>query len=182
MESWYVLKTKPSREFVVREQLVARGIESYLPLWKPAQLNNLDKKLKPYFPSYMFAKVDLELVSLSSLKYLPGVNHLLLCDGLPIRVEQSVIDAIVARVSLLENSVTDTIGKVLVHGDKVRITGGVLEGYDAIFDRRLAGGDRVRVLIDFLQKRAALTIERNLVQKQATGNGFSNQPRPRKYC
>jgi transcriptional antiterminator RfaH len=180
MKSWYVLKTKAHREFFVREQLVGRGIENYLPLWRPAQLNNLDKNLKPYFPSYLFAKVDLEMVSLSSLKYLPGVNHMLLCDGIPVRVEQCVIDAIVDRVSLLENSVTDTTGKLLGHGDKVKITGGVLEGYDAIFDKRLAGGDRVRILIDFLQRRTVLSIERNLIQKQGAGSAFSSPSHPRK--
>jgi len=171
MENWYVLKTKPNREFVVREQLGSLEIESYLPLWQPAQLVNASKKLRPYFPSYLFAKVDLQHIRLSSLVYLPGVNYVLMCDNRPVRVDQSVIDTISVRIRLLENSVTDAAGKLLVHGDRIRITGGPLEGYDAIFDKRLSAGDRVRILIDFLQKRTPVSIERNLVQKQTASNG-----------
>jgi len=165
MESWYVVKTKPNREFMVRDQLVTRGIETYLPLWKPVQLSNVNKKLRPYFPCYLFVNLDLQQTSMSSVAYLPGVNYLITCDDQPVRVEQSVIHAISARLQMLENTVTDRNGKPLLHGDKVIITTGVFDGYEAIFDKHLSSGDRVRLLINFLQKRTPLTIERTMIQK-----------------
>jgi transcriptional antiterminator RfaH len=166
MEHWYILKTKPNREFVVRAQLGSRDIEAYLPLWKPAYILNSGKKLQPYFPSYLFTRVDLEDVSLSSLVYMPGVNYMLMCDGEPIAVEQVVIDELRERIRLLDHSVTDARGKLLTHGDRIQVTGGVFEGYEAIFDKRLSAGDRVRILIDFMQKRTPVSIERNMIEKQ----------------
>ncbi len=166
MESWYVLKTKPNYEFVVEHQLVTRGIRCYMPLWQPVEKANLDKKLRPYFPCYLFCHVDWQETSLSSLNYLPGVSYFIMCDDKPIPVDQAVIDNISARVQILENSVTDRAGNLLRRGDRVKITSGVLDGYDAIFDTQLSSGDRVRLLINFLQKQTPLTIERNLIQKQ----------------
>lgn len=165
MHSWYVVRTKPNREFVVREQLVTRGIETFLPVWKPVESNSLDKKLRAYFPCYLFANVDLHETSLSSLVYLPGVNHLIMCDGIPVRVEQSIIDSIAARICALEQSVPDRRGKPLLHGDRVSIAEGAFEGYEAIFDRYVPSSDRVRLLIDFLQRRTPLVIERRMIQK-----------------
>lgn len=166
MEGWYVLKTKPNYEFIVREQLVERDIKCYLPLWQPVDKVNIDKKLRPYFPCYMFCCVDWQATSLSSLNYLPGVSYVITCDDKPIQVDPSVINGIQTQVCRLENSVRDRAGNLLRQGDRVKITSGVLDGYEAIFDTRLSSGDRVRLLINFLQTRTPLTIERNLIQKQ----------------
>ncbi len=169
MQSWCVLKTKANRELLVHKQLIARDIDSYLPLWHPSQLG-AGAALRPYFPTYLFAKVDLEQTSRSSLMYLPGVNYLLMYDDEPVFVEQAVIDGIAARIYALEKCVRDAAGNPLTRGDRVRITGGVFEGYEAIFDQQLSSGDRVRILIDFLQKRAPLTLERTLIQKKGQAN------------
>lgn len=175
MENWYVLKTKPNREFFVCDQLSTRAIETYLPVSHSTALNS-SKQPRPYFPSYLFTKVDLQQVSLSSLVYMPGVNYMLMSDGKPTRVEQSIIDSIRSRILLLENSALDSMGQNLARGDMIRITGGVFEGYEAIFDKRLSGGDRVQILIDFLQKQRPVTIERNLIEKQLKGvTHFSQQ-------
>jgi transcription antitermination factor NusG len=176
MQCWYALKTKPQRELVVRDQLRTRGIETYLPLWHPTPMHSAKNKLAPFFPTYLFANVDFEETSLSSLAYMPGMHRIVMCDGQPVRVAQTVIAAIDAQIRSLEASIRDTVGNCLVHGDKVKITGGPFEGYDAIFDRYVSAGDRVRLLIDFLQKQSPLTIERTLVQKRL----FENSPmRPR---
>ena len=41
----------------------------------------------------------------------------------------------------------------LKQGDLVRIQGGPFEGYEAIFDTRLEGNERVRVLLKLLRAR-----------------------------
>lgn len=177
MESWYALKTKPQREFVVRDQLRTRGIETYLPLWHSTTMREVKHKLAPFFPTYLFANVDLTVTSLSSLVYMPGMNQVVMCDGLPVRVEQTVITAIAEQISKLEDGVRDAAGNRLTYGDRVTITGGVFEGYEAIFDKYLAAGDRVRLLIDFLQKQTPLSIERSLIYKLQNGSNFSERPR-----
>ena len=38
-------------------------------------------------------------------------------------------------------------------GDRVRIRAGAFSGYEALFDTRISGGDRVRVLLQMLNDR-----------------------------
>ena len=45
---------------------------------------------------------------------------------------------------------------VVKRGDAVTIKSGPFAGYTAIFDARLNGGDRVRVLLDMLSDRQVL--------------------------
>jgi len=47
----------------------------------------------------------------------------------------------------------------LKSGDKVRISSGPFAGYEAIFDARVSGDERVRVLLEFLNNRRRLPIE-----------------------
>jgi transcription antitermination factor NusG len=47
----------------------------------------------------------------------------------------------------------------LKHGDGVVIEHGPFEGYEAIFDQRLPGTERVRVLLQFLSNQRQLPVE-----------------------
>jgi hypothetical protein len=49
------------------------------------------------------------------------------------------------------NQNPDLIYNQLSHGDPVTIQGGPFEGYEAIFDLRLEGSKRVRLLIKLLR-------------------------------
>ena len=65
---------------------------------------------------------------------------------------ESLIDAIRKRVA----EIAEAGGEVfdgLKSGDKVVIQSGPFEGYEAIFDARLPGTERVRVLLQFLSSR-----------------------------
>ncbi|MEZ4515906.1 MAG: hypothetical protein R3C44_03375 [Chloroflexota bacterium] len=52
------------------------------------------------------------------------------------------MDALAVSGGLIENEFSE--------GDPVRIVSGPFEGYEAIFDARLPGTDRVQVLLAFL--------------------------------
>jgi transcription antitermination factor NusG len=72
--------------------------------------------------------------------------------GEPSLVPDNLIHAIMRRVK----EITDAGGEVfddLHKGDVVRIGYGPFEGYEAIFDTRLPGTERVRVLLQFLSDR-----------------------------
>jgi transcriptional antiterminator RfaH len=169
MLGWYALNSKPRSEKYVSEILLSRGIETYLPLWRSPKGPGQAGKARPYFPSYLFARADLDAIGISVLQYLPGVRRLVFCGDQPARVEEAAINEIRRRLAELENSVMDSAGRRLSQGDRVLITGGPFQGYDAIFDRRLSSGERVRVLIDFLQKRTPLELESLLIQKRTFG-------------
>jgi transcriptional antiterminator RfaH len=168
--SWYALNSKPHSEKSVYEGLTARGIEGYLPLWQPPRRSPRAQALLPFFPCYLFALVDLEVVGLSALQYLPGVRRLVSCGDQPARVPQAAIERIRARLSEMERSITDAMGRPLAPGDRVLITGGPLAGLEASFDCRLSSDERVRLLVDFLQTGTHVEIDREFVQKRVFGN------------
>ncbi len=169
MLGWYALNSKPKSEQYVCEILFSRGIEVYLPLWHPPKGPGQVSKARPYFPSYLFARADLEVIGISALQYLPGVRRLVFCGDQPAQIEEAAIDEIRRRLAELDETVLDSVGRRLNQGDRVLITAGAFQGYEAIFDRRLSSGERVRVLIDFLQKRTPLELESQMIQKRPFG-------------
>jgi transcriptional antiterminator RfaH len=166
MLHWYALNSKPHCEKFVQEGLLARGMEAYLPLWRPPQPRGSSPLLRPFFPNYLFARADLEVVGLSGLKYIPGLRRVVFCGNQPAPVAQIVIDEIRRRLVEIEQSVVDAEGRPLRRGDRVEITGGPLAGLEAVFDERLDSGQRVRVLVDFLRKQARYELEAGLIRKK----------------
>lgn len=150
--SWYVLRSKPNKEEFLAGQLSAYGIKVYYPRVRVKTVNPRARKVKPYFPSYLFVHVDLETVSTSTLQWMPGAVNLVTFDGEPASVPDSLISAIERQVDQI-NASQDQLVKGLKPGDPVVIHGGPFAGYEAIFDGRIAGRERVRVLLTFLQKR-----------------------------
>lgn len=156
-EHWYALRSKPQKEDVVWKQVRDRGFEVFYPRLRVNPINPRSRKIKPYFPGYLFVRVDIEVVGLSSFQWLPHSNGLVSFGGEPALVPDNLIHAIMHRVK----EISDAGGEVfddLHKGDIVRIGYGPFEGYEAIFDARIPGTERVRVLLQFLSDRY-VTIE-----------------------
>ncbi|NLN70200.1 MAG: hypothetical protein GX142_05385 [Chloroflexi bacterium] len=147
--SWYVLQSKPNREDFLFSQLHHRQIEVFYPRLRVNPVNPRSRKIKPFFPSYLFVHVDLNSTPLSSLHYIPGVNRVVSFDFMPAVVSDEVINTIKQNVERV-NKEPSLSGEQLVKGDPVIISGGPFEGYQAIFDVRLEGSERVRLLIKLL--------------------------------
>lgn len=148
--SWYVLHSKPNKEDFLFSQLRNREIEVYYPHLRVAPVNPRARKVKPFFPGYLFVRVDLEDVPLSSLTYVPGANRVVSFDHQPAIVPDEVISTIRLNVERINES-PDLYYNQLSHGDPVIIQGGPFEGYQAIFDTRLEGSERVRLLVEILR-------------------------------
>jgi transcription elongation factor/antiterminator RfaH len=150
--SWYVIRSKPNKENFLAEQLSAYGIKVYCPYIRVRTVNPRARKSRPYFPSYLFVEVDLETVSVSTLHWMPGAINLISFDGKPAAVPESLISAVEQQVERINARQQDYV-KGLKSGDVVIINDGPFAGYEAIFDEHLSGRERVRVLLNFLQKR-----------------------------
>jgi len=150
--SWYVLHSKPRKEDLLAEQLELRQIEMYCPRIRVQVVNPRARKIRPYFPGYVFARVDLEKRGISALKYLPGSVGLVTFGGEPALVPDGLVHAIRQRVDEI-NEAGGEIFETLKHGERVFIHSGPFAGYEAIFDARLPGTDRVRVLLKLLKDR-----------------------------
>jgi transcription antitermination factor NusG len=161
---WYTLRSKPRKEEVLWKQLRSQEFEVFFPRLKVHPVNPRSRKLKPYFPGYMFVHANLEEVGLSTFKWMPHAIGLVSFDGDPATVPENLIHAIRKRVDQIA-AAGGEIFDGLKQGDEVRINDGPFVGYEAIFDTRLPGSERVRVLIQMLNDRR-LTVEMNAGQIQ----------------
>ena len=150
--SWYVIRSKPNKEEFLAGQLTAYGIKVFYPRVRVKTVNPRARKVKPYFPSYLFVQVDLEEVSLSTLHWMPGAVNLVSFDGEPASVPELLITAIERQVENINASQVKMLDG-LKQGESVVIHDGPFAGYEAIFDGRIPGRERVRVLLTYLQKR-----------------------------
>ena len=149
---WYVMRSKPNKESFLWEQLSLREIESYCPRLRVKPVNPRARTIKPYFPGYLFVHVDLEQVNLSALQWMPGAAGLVSFGGEMASVPDSLVNAVRNRVDEI-NAAGGELLEGLRKGQTVTIQAGPFEGYEAIFDARLSGGERVRVLLNLLNKQ-----------------------------
>jgi transcription antitermination factor NusG len=152
MKRWYVLESKPQKEILLYEQLRLRAMEVYYPRVRVKPANPRARKIKSYFPGYLFVHIDLDLVGISSLQWVPGAHALVNFGGEPAFVADSVLQSI--RMMVEKNNADGSyFHGGLKPGDVVSINDGPFLGYKAIFDTRLSGSQRVRVLLEVLQNQ-----------------------------
>ncbi len=149
---WYALQSKVNKEDALYGQLLSQGFDVYFPRIRVNPVNPRAKKIKPYFPSYMFVHTDIEEVGISTFQWMPFARGMVVFDQEPAAVPDSLIVAIRRRVDQV-NAAGGEVFDGLHKGDPVFIHDGPFAGYEAIFDIRLPGSERVRVLIELLSKR-----------------------------
>jgi len=149
---WYALRSKPRKEEILWRQLRAQEFEVFFPRIRVHPVNPRSRKLLPYFPGYMFVNVNLEEVGLSTFQWMPHAIGLVSFDGEPSTVPENLIVAINKRVEEIAAAGGEFFDGIKP-GDTVKINTGPFTGYEAIFDTRLPGSERVRVLIQMLSDR-----------------------------
>jgi transcriptional antiterminator RfaH len=146
------MRSKPRKQEVASQQLRGKNIEVFFPKVRVHPVNPRSRKYKPYFPGYLFVKVDLDDVGISTLQYMPHTLGLVSFGGEPADVPEPMVLALKKRVDEI-NQAGGELFDELKTGDSVFIDSGPFEGYEAIFDGRLPGTERVRVLLQFLSDR-----------------------------
>jgi transcription antitermination factor NusG len=157
-DHWYTLRAKPRKEDVIWRQLISQGLETYYPRLRVHPVNPRSRKVKPYFPGYLFLRADLEKLGTSFFQWMPHTLGLVMFGGEPAIVPDSLVQAIEERVQAV-NAAGGEIFDGLKVGDLVRISDGPFAGFEAIFDARLPGSERVRVLLEFLGNKRQVAIE-----------------------
>ena len=150
--SWYAMRSKSNKESFLAGQLESHGVEAFFPVLRVNPVNPRARKLRPYFPNYLFIHVDLDDVNVSDLRWMPGASGLVSFDGEPASVPDLLIAAIKKQVDLFNETIQNQ-QKNFQHGDSVLIQDGPFAGYEAVFDTHISGQDRVRVLLSLLQSR-----------------------------
>ncbi len=155
---WYVLRSKPRKEDVVWRQLQEKGLENYYPRIRVHPVNPRSRKIKPYFPGYIFVKADLEHEGISTFKWMPHTLGFVSFDGEPASVSDHMVQELQKRI-LEINEAGGEVLEGLKPGDKVRIHEGPFSGYGAVFDTRLPGEERVRVLLKLINDKRQVPVE-----------------------
>ena len=170
MEHWYTLYTKPNAEYQVATALCKRGIEIFLPEVASPHPRHKGRK-RPLFPCYLFIKVDFEKGGLLSVRWTPGLRHVLAFDNRPMPLPDRVIKLIQRQVERL-NTAGGWTAHAFQPGEKVQITGGPLQGLLAIFEGPTKPSERVRVLLDFLGQARRATVSVADLEKTSSFNEF----------
>lgn len=154
--TWYALRSKPNKERMLWKQLRAREFEVYYPRIFADPVDPRSRKIRPFFPGYMFVQTNLGRVGASTFDYMPYAIGLVSFGGRAASIQTEVIDGIRSRigdVTRAEGTRADRFRK----GHPVTVTEGPFEGYDGLFDTRLSGNHRVRVLLELLSGRSVPT-------------------------
>jgi transcription antitermination factor NusG len=164
---WYALRSKPRKEDVVWRQARDQGFEVFYPRLKVQPVNPRSRKVVPYFPGYLFVKADLEEVGRSVFQWMPHSVGLVSFGGEPAKVPENLIHAIRQRVEEIAAAGGEVFDG-LKPGDTVTIDYGPFEGFEAIFDSRIPGTERVRVLLQLLtsQRRVPVEMEVGNIRKR----------------
>lgn len=149
---WYVMHSKTNKEEFLYEQLRSQDIDAYYPFIRVNPVNPRAKKTKPYFPGYLFIRVDLEKIGTSMLKWAPGSIGLVRFGGEYARVPDFVIEEIRRNLEII-NANGNKKPQRFKSGDVVEIRSKPFDKYQAIFDSHIPGRERVRVLLQLLNDR-----------------------------
>jgi transcription antitermination factor NusG len=149
---WYALHSHPYKEELLWKQVQANSIECFYPRIRVSPVNPRARKIRPYFPGYLFVHADLDLAGMSVFNWMPYSTGLVSFGSEPAVVSDALIHAIKQRILQVEQAGGELFHG-LNHGDRVVVQDGPFEGYEAIFDVRLPGSERVRILLKMLSDR-----------------------------
>jgi transcription antitermination factor NusG len=150
--NWYALHSHPYKEDLLWKQVQANDIEGFYPRVRVSPVNPRSRKIRPYFPGYLFVRVDLQEVGLSVFNWMPYSTGLVSFGGEPAIVSDALIQAVKQRIQQVEQAGGELFDG-LHQGDPVVIQDGPFDGYEAIFDIRIPGSERVRILLKMLNDR-----------------------------
>jgi transcriptional antiterminator RfaH len=150
---WYVLQSKPRKEEFLCTQLLTHRFETYFPRIFVETDKLQARKSKPYFRGYLFVYVDLDIVGLSTLQWIPGTIGLVCFGGEPAYISDGYLQVIRHHVDVINNTEAKLFEN-LKPGDGVIVHSGPFAGYEAIFCARLRDSERAQVLIQALQNQA----------------------------
>jgi transcriptional antiterminator RfaH len=150
MMHWHILHSKHRNDDLLCRQLYSRDIEFYYPRLKAQLDNSHHRKAKPYFPGYVFTHVDLDVLGLSILQWIPGAVGLVSFGGEPAWISDSIVNSIrhqVDQINCEHTRILNTFKK----GDDISIHSGPFAGHHGIFDSYLSDSERVIVFLKFVR-------------------------------
>jgi transcriptional antiterminator RfaH len=160
---WYVVRTKGGDEHRANQNLLNQGIETFLPLIRSYDYRTGKRiqTIKPLFPNYLFAKFDLGF-HYNKAKWTRGVSRILGNREGPIPISGKVVQTLQERVgkdNLIE------LEEQIKEGDLVQIKSGPLKDLIGVFQRKMSGKDRVKILLNLIGVDVPVQISKYQIHK-----------------
>lgn len=150
--NWYVLRSKPRKESALCQYARSEGHQVYLPEIPANPVNPRARKEVPFFPGYLFVHTCVDDVGQSEFRWMPFSQGLVRVGDEPAALNEGFIRALRARVHAIQ-AAGGLTKCTFEHGDAVVVEAGPFAGYGGIFDLRLNGQARARILLKMLHDR-----------------------------
>ena len=160
MTGWFVVRTKRHKERAAQARLAQVDLETYLPLLHQWPRPAVGADVGPMFPSYVFVRATMP-ADFHRVSRMAGVHGFVTFGGVPVPLDDSAIAFFRARQG--EDGVIRA--DPLPAGREVQITSGPLRGLVAVVEQRLNGRQRVRVLLDILQRQTPVEMPERWVRQ-----------------
>lgn len=160
---WYVVRSKPRREAYAQDQLLRRGVETFLPRIVESSGPRMESMVGPLFPGYLFARIDL-LRQYNSVIWAPGVRNFVAFGEVPAAMDPAGVDFLRERCGA-EGVVR--LVRTFHDGDLVRVVRGPLCGLVGVVQEHVSGQARVRILMELLRRRTLVSMPTQLVEHEA---------------
>lgn len=159
MRMWFALYTKPHKEDQVRAVLDGKGWETFLPSIPVARPRAGRRKEHPFFPCYLFVRADQTSGEVANVRWTPGLRRIVSYGDAPVPVPDELVDLIKERLAEKRQLMARPPGARFEPGQRVSVTDGPLKSMEAIFERSVSAGERVRVLIDVLGRLTSCELD-----------------------
>ncbi len=157
MKNWFVINTKPKKEFQVEKLFTEGGIEVYNPKYMD------ENKIKAFFPGYGFVYFDFP-AQYQLVKYTRGVKRVVGSREAPTTIHEEIIREIKSREidGLIE---LYKYGEEPEVGDEIEVMEGPLKGLRGMFKKELTAKERVIILLNYVTYQGQLIIEKEKLKK-----------------
>ncbi len=167
MIKWYVIRTKPRKEFEVENLFSQAGFTVYNP--KYCQ----DGTVRPFFPGYLFLKFRYP-EQYRTVIYSRGVQRVIGNSSGPISLDSEIIKCLKSRE---KNGLIELMkyGEEPRPGDEIVVMEGPLKGLRGLFYRNLSDKERVLILLNYVAYQGSLMIEKSKIKKICRDEGRASR-------
>lgn len=160
MGNWFVINTRPKKEFQVEKLFREAGFNYYNPVYQH------ENRTKPFFPGYGFLFFEFP-AQYQLAKYTRGVKRVVGNREGPIPLPVEIIQEIKARevngyVEFAKHGLEPEVG------DEIEVVEGALKGLKGVFQKEVGDKERVLILLSYVSYQGQLLIEKKKLKKVLT--------------
>lgn len=163
MKHWYLIHTKPNQEELAKNHLEDQRYRIYLPMafTRRKRRGKAVRLVNAMFPRYLFIYLNDTTDDWGPIRSTIGVSTLVHFGLSPAKIPSDLIDALKER----ENSegIHDLPHRAFEKGQKVIISEGLFEGYEAVFTSR-DSQERVTLLLKIVENSVKIQLKQDFIE------------------